>query len=408
MRISTNSIYATSTAQLGTLQTQLARTQMQLSTNKKLLAPSDDPIASARALEVTQSQSINSQFATNRANARSALSQEEVALSGVQSLIQDVQGIAVAAGSGALSASDRTTYANDLQGRLDDLIALSNSSDGNGGYLFSGYKTATPPFVKNGGSVDYNGDTGEVQLQVAGARKIAINDSGASVFTGIPTANGTFATAANGGNTGTGVISTGSVVDPSALTGRKYSLDFAVTTTGVTTYTVTDQTAVPPAAVAGMSDLSYAAGQAITVAGQQFDIKGTPGNGDQFTVAPADKQSLFTTMSKLIDTLRAPAGTDKEKAALTKGLQDGIGNLAMGLDNVLTVRASIGSRQKELDTLDSVGSDADLQYAATLSGLQDLDIVQAISMFSQQTQTLQAAQKTFNAISGLSLFNYIS
>jgi flagellar hook-associated protein 3 FlgL len=157
-----------------------------------------------------------------------------------------------------------------------------------------------------------------------------------------------------------------------------------------------------------MSDLSYAAGQAITVAGQQFDIKGTPGNGDQFTVAPADKQSLFTTMSKLIDTLRAPAGTDKEKAALTKGLQDGIGNLAMGLDNVLTVRASIGSRQKELDTLDSVGSDADLQYAATLSGLQDLDIVQAISMFSQQTQTLQAAQKTFNAISGLSLFNYIS
>ena len=86
MRISTNSIYATSTAQLGTLQSQLARTQMQLSTNKKLLAPSDDPIASARALEVTQSQSINAQYSTNRANARSALSQEEVSLNGVQSL----------------------------------------------------------------------------------------------------------------------------------------------------------------------------------------------------------------------------------------------------------------------------------------------------------------------------------
>ncbi|HEU5437020.1 MAG TPA: flagellar hook-associated protein FlgL [Telluria sp.] len=406
MRISTNSIYATSTAQLGTLQSQLARTQMQLSTNKKLLAPSDDPIASARALEVTQSQSINSQFATNRANARSALSQEEVSLSGVQSLIQDIQGIAVAAGSGANAAADRTTYANELQGRLDDLIALANSSDGNGGYVFSGFLSATPPFVKNGATVDYNGDQGELQLQVAGARKIAINDSGASVFTGIATGNGTFATAGNSSNTGTGVISTGSVVEPSALTGRNYSLDFSVSPTGITKYTVTDQSAVPPVAV--VSDVDYVSGQAITVAGQQFDIKGTPGDGDQYSVKPSERQSLFTTVSKLIDTLRAPATTDKDKASLDKGLQDAIGNLALGLDNVLAVRSSVGSRQKELDSLDSIGSDADLQYAATLSGLQDLDIVSAISMFTQQTQTLQAAQKTFNAISGLSLFNYIS
>lgn len=405
MRISTNSMYATSTAQLGTLQSQLAKTQMQLSTNKRMLAPSDDPIASARALEVTQSQSVNAQFATNRANARSSLSQEEVALKGVESLIQDVQSIAVAAGGGTNSASDRATYADELQGRLDDLVALANSSDGNGGYLFSGYQSASPPFVKNGNAVGYNGDAGQVQLQVAGARKLPVNDAGSAVFTNIPTANGTFATAANGGNTGTGVISNGSVVDPSALTGRKYSLNFAVTNTGATTYTVTDESAQPPTVG---SAVDYAAGQAITVAGMQFDIKGTPGNGDQFTVAPSERQSLFTTMSKLIDTLRAPATTDKQKAALDKGVQDSIGNLALGLDNVLGVHSAVGARLKELDTLDSVGSDTDLQYAATLSGLQDLDMVKAISQFTQQTQTLQAAQKTFNSISGLSLFNYIS
>ncbi|WP_426110145.1 flagellar hook-associated protein FlgL [Massilia sp. PWRC2] len=405
MRISTNSMYATSTAQLGTLQSQLAKTQMQLSTNKRMLTPSDDPIASARALEVTQSQSVNAQFATNRANARSSLSQEEVALKGVESLVQDVQSIAVAAGSGTNSASDRATYADELQGRLDDLVALANSSDGNGGYLFSGYQSASPPFVTSGTAVNYNGDAGQVQLQVAGARKLPINDAGSAVFTSIPTANGTFATAANGGNTGTGVISNGSVVDPSALTGRKYSLDFAVSTTGATTYTVTDQSALPPTV---SSAVDYAAGQPITVAGMQFDIKGTPGNGDQFTVAPSERQSLFTTMSKLIDTLRAPATTDKQKAALDKGVQDSIGNLALGLDNVLSVHSAVGARLKELDTLDSVGSDTDLQYAATLSGLQDLDMVKAISQFTQQTQTLQAAQKTFNSISGLSLFNYIS
>lgn len=406
MRISTSSLYATSTAQLGTLQTQLARTQMQLSTNKRMLAPSDDPIASARALEVTQSQSINAQFATNRSNARSSLSQEEVALTSVQSLIQDVQGIATAAGSGANTASDRATYANELQGRLDDLIALANSSDGNGGYVFSGYRSATPPFVKNGTSVDYNGDDGTIGLQVAGARSLAINDPGSAVFGGIATANGTFATAANGGNKGNAVISGGSVVDPTALTGHNYAIDFAVGTNGATTYSITDKTTVPPSAV--VSNADYVAGGAITVAGMQFDIKGTPGDGDQFTVQPSDRQSLFTTVSKLIDTLRAPVVTDKDKAALDKGLHDAMGNLALGLDNVLSVRASVGARQKELDTLDATGSDADLQYQATLSGLQDLDIVQAISLFTQQTQTLQAAQKTFNSMSGLSLFNYIS
>ena len=71
MRISSTSIFENNTNQLNKLQSQLAKTQMQLSTMKRVLVPSDDPIASSRALEVTQSQEINAQLATNRSNARS-------------------------------------------------------------------------------------------------------------------------------------------------------------------------------------------------------------------------------------------------------------------------------------------------------------------------------------------------
>jgi flagellar hook-associated protein 3 FlgL len=78
------------------------------------------------------------------------------------------------------------------------------------------------------------------------------------------------------------------------------------------------------------------------------------------------------------------------------------------LDNVLTVQASVGARMKELDNLDSTGADLDIQYQTTLGDLQDLDMVKAISLFSQQQQTLQAAQMSFKTMSGLSLFNYIS
>ncbi len=405
MRISTNFIYSSSGAQIGTLQSQLARTQQQLSTNRRMLSAADDPIASARALEVTQAQSINAQFATNRQNARSALSQEEVALTGVQKVIQDVQVIAVAAANGTNSASDRATYANELQGRLDDLLSLANSSDGNGGYVFSGYQSGTVPFVRNGlGKIDYLGDQGQTKLQIASARTVAISDPGSAVFTNLATGNGNFVTAPAPLNGGTGVISAGTVADDRNLTGHTYSIDFTVVagTPDVTTYVVTDKTTNTAAPAA-----SYKSGEAITVGGMKFDIQGAPATGDKFSVAPSERQSLFETMSQMIATLRAPIGTDSERQASTAGLSAANGNLTIALDNVLTVRSSVGSRMKEFDTLDAAGEDADIQYAATLSNLQDLDIIKAISTFTQQQASLEAAQKTFKSVSSLSLFNYI-
>ena len=66
MRISTSTMYESGATRLSELQSSLMRTQQQISANRRILTPADDPVASARALEVTQSQSINKQFATNR------------------------------------------------------------------------------------------------------------------------------------------------------------------------------------------------------------------------------------------------------------------------------------------------------------------------------------------------------
>ena len=72
LRISTSAIFAAGTTKLNTLQAQMAKTQQQLSSNRRVLTAADDPIASARALEVTQSQSMNNQFGTNRMNAKTS------------------------------------------------------------------------------------------------------------------------------------------------------------------------------------------------------------------------------------------------------------------------------------------------------------------------------------------------
>jgi flagellar hook-associated protein 3 FlgL len=412
MRISTANLYATSTNQLNTLQGALARTQMQLSTDRRLLTAADDPVASARALEVGQSQEINAQFATNRNSANSSLSQVESTLQNTGDLLQDMQTLAVSGGNATMLQSDREKLATELEGKLADLLGLANTADGSGGYLFSGYKTTTQPFTSSPGGAIYQGDQGVRQLQVSDSRKIPLSASGSAIFEAIPTGNGTFQTQAgdvknNVVNKGNALISSGSVVDRNALKSNKYAIEFAIsaTTPPVTTYSVYNTTSGTKSLVSNGN--TYEDGKQIKLDGMAFDIKGAPAPGDTFTIEPSQKQSVFKTVTDLIATLRAPADGSTGKAALTNGLNTALDNLKNAHDNVLTVQASVGAHMKELDYLDSTGDDLDIQYASTLDDLVGLDTVKAISDFSQQQMTLQAAQMSFKTMSGLSLFNYL-
>lgn len=426
MRISTKSIYETGSTQMNSLQSALARTQMQLSTNRRNLTPADDPIAASRALEVTQSQSINTQLVTNRDNAKNFLSQEENALKGTYGLIADVQELVVHAGNGTLTDDNRKALAVELEGRLNDLMALANTSDGAGGYLFSGFQSTTQPYTRTATGAAYAGDQGQRQLQVGPSRFIATSDSGTDVFDSNLTGNGVFLTGGAPTNRGAGIISRGTVVDASLLTAHSYSIDFTGTddplnyTLG---YTVTDLTAnqligqVPPLPMNAVPT-PFVSGDTIAFDGLQFSIEGKPKGdlvgppivaGDQFTVVPSTKEPLFTTLTSLLATLRTPgASTPAGQATLTNQLNAAHDTLDTAYNNVLSLVADVGARGKELEYLDSAGSDLDIQYASTLVDLQELDYIKASSLYTQQQITLQAAQKSFTMMSGLSLFNYIS
>lgn len=396
MRISTTSIYEAGATRLSDLQSALMKTQQQLSSNRRVLTPADDPVAAAQALDVTQAQSVNSQYGVNRQSAKSSLNMVESAMGGMTLLLQDVRTLAVSAGNTAtLSDSDRKAIAAQISERLDELISFANSSDGKGNYLFSGYQTATQPFTKTVTGAQYNGDQGERLLQVGASRQLAISEPGDAVFNGIKT----ILTAAVAGNTGTGVISAGSVTNSSALTGHTYSIDFSG---GGTSYSVFDTTLDPTKAGTPLTTGTYAAGQTIAFAGQQFEVSGAPANGDSFTIAPSNNQSVFKTLTDFINVLQTPGTTN-----LNAGVKAALGNIDQASENILTLRASVGSRLAEIDSLDSAGDLRNIQYAETLSGLVDLDYAKAISDFTMQQTTLEAAQKSFVAISGLSLFKLL-
>ncbi|WP_426339247.1 flagellar hook-associated protein FlgL [Pseudoduganella sp. S-14] len=407
MRIATRTIYENGVSQLNTLQAQLQKTQLQLSTMRRVVTPSDDPVASARALEVSQSKSINTQYVTNRTNANASLSLVDNTLANTDDLLQEVKSKIVAAGNPGFTLADREALAKELEGRLEDLLGQANATDGSGAYLFSGYKSDIQPFTRSATGATYNGDQGQRELQVASSRKIATSETGSAIFESNITGNGTFQTSVDPNNYtrgGTGIISPGVVKTPSAVTGHNYTLNFTVTgTPAVTTYTVNDVTA----GTAVASNVPYVSGQPIAFDGIQMDITGAPANGDVFNVDPSKNQSVFETMTSLIAALRGPSGTPQAGTALTNALNLANQNITNSLDNVLSVRASVGARLSELDHLDSAGDDLNLQYASQLSDLVDLDPVEAISRFTQQQTTLEAAQKSYKALTGLSLFNLI-
>jgi hypothetical protein len=82
--------------------------------------------------------------------------------------------------------------------------------------------------------------------------------------------------------------------------------------------------------------------------------------------------------------------TALETGATCRGaVSTALGGLDTSLDNVLTTRAQIGSQLVEVEQLGFIGSDLDLQYATTLSDLQDLDYNEAFSRLTQQRTYLE-------------------
>jgi len=400
MRISSNTIFDSNVAAMGQQQSRLMQTQQQIASGKRLSSASTDPVAATRALDITQSDAINNQQASSRVAARHTLSLAESTLQGVTTLLQDVRTAAVYAGNGTLNSSDRATLATDLSGRLQELVGLANSTDGVGNYLFSGFQSKTQPFVDTPAGMGYFGDDGQRLAQVSATRQMAASDSGADVFMRIRNGNGTFVTQATAGNSGSGVISAGAVVNPAALTGNNYSISFSMAA-GISNYSVINTTTGLP--VPGMTAQPYTSGQAIAFDGMRLDIQGAPASGDSFAVTPSSNESVFKTISNLIATLNEPVVGSN----LTNGLNRGINNLDNALGNVLTVRATLGLRLNEIDALQTTGEDMGLQLKQTLSQLQDVDYNKAISDLTQQQVTLQAAQKSFTQVANLSLFTYL-
>ena len=146
-RLSTANQYDVAVRNIGQRQTSLSNLQENLTSGKRVVRASDDPVAAAQAERAptrlsriqTEQRALETQ--------RNAIAQAESAMGDAVGLVQNARELIVSAGNGTLTPNDRATIANQLQGLREQLSEVANRKDTNGVPLLGALGSALSPFL---------------------------------------------------------------------------------------------------------------------------------------------------------------------------------------------------------------------------------------------------------------------
>ncbi|HCA16812.1 MAG TPA: flagellar hook-associated protein 3 [Alcaligenes faecalis] len=402
MRISSSLFFQTGLNSINKQQSDLMRVFQQMSTQKRMITPSDDPLASAQTINLAQAQAMDKRYGENREVAMRSLGEEENILNAVNLQLQGVQTRLVEAATGTLSDADRSTLATVMESSLETLLGFANTKDGSGQYLFSGSQGTTQAFERTGNTYSYKGDGNSRDVQVEQTRQLDVADHGRTVFERANPGSASYFTQANS-NAGTAVVSgpNGNSTLPGAE--ANYTIRF----TSETEYDIEVNGAVVSQGVLDENER-----QRISLpGGVSVQIEGKPEVGDSFTVssvdgASSDEMSLFNTLQSVVDALRKPvSGDPAAQAEFRNVMNSAMQRIGENFDNVQTVISSVGTRMNEIDALSANGAARALSYTNELSRLEDLNPFDASTQLQLRKAALEMSALAFQTIQSMSLFN---
>lgn len=397
MRVSTLGSYQRGLDAMLQLQAALDRTQRQISSGRRILAPSDDPISASRALELREKLAQLEQYDRNSNIAKNRLQNEEVALANVNNILQRTRELALQANNGTQSNETRRLIATEMRESLQQLVQLANTRDGSGRFLFSGNQDGTTPVSRVGNTFAYNGDQGQRLVQIGDSRQVAGGDSGDDVFFRIRAGNGVFVAQPAATNAGSGVIGVTTVVDATQYDNAPYTVRFVT----ATDYEVLDAGSTVIAAG------THQSGGVIGFRGIEFYLDGQAAAGDEFAISPSANQDMFTSVQQLIEAVETDVVDAASRASLNNGVNAAILNVDQAIGRILDVRTQVGARLAAVENQTDSNAAFALNVAGTLGALEDLDYAEALSRLSFEATTLEAAQKSFIATQSLSLFDLL-
>ena len=180
MRITNQMLVDTVLHGLNTGTRQMSMLEEQLATGKKIIRPSDDPLALDRALNLRSLLNESEQHLRNIDNGLGWLEASELSIGGLADLLQRAQSTALQAGTDTQGAAQLQAMAVEVDQMLQEALQIANSQH-DGQFIFAGFKTDAAPFTLVEGTPDtvtYNGDDNLILRQVNPTTTVAVNVPG--------------------------------------------------------------------------------------------------------------------------------------------------------------------------------------------------------------------------------------
>ena len=157
MRVTNNMILRNSSYNINGTKGIVNNSMNQMTTQKKINKPSDDPVVAIRSLRLSTSLSrVDQYYKKNIPDAESWLDVTETALTNIKSLMTDIRTQCVNGATDTLTQDDRNTILAQLKALQSQVYAEGNA-DYAGRTVFTGFRTDQDlVFTENDAKIDYN------------------------------------------------------------------------------------------------------------------------------------------------------------------------------------------------------------------------------------------------------------
>ncbi len=319
-------------------------------------------------------------------------------------LFDNVQSVIEQGLNGTTSTQNLQALVAQVSSAQTQLQAIGNSTTTNGTYVFGGSRGTVPPFqTDTSGTVIYLGDGGQSQAAIT-PNTTASTIANGDVFVSALSGNGYASVTAAGSNTGTGQLLNQGPVSAAAASAFQagsspITVSFATGSSGLT-YTATQ----------GGTQLAtgaFTTGQTLQLAGQDFQLTGSPAAGDNFTIAPARPQTAFALLQTVFNALSSTASTPAAVAQTNQILNNSLAGLAQYQQAVVTAQAQNGVTLQAVANAGTGNTNQSTQVQTAVNNAVQVNTPVAIASLDQTLTALQAAMKTFGQVQSLSLFQYI-
>jgi len=204
----------------------------QMSTGRKINTASDDAVGTVKSLSLRTTLNRIEQFEKNIAHGKTWLSHVDISMNEIGGLLQSANELSVELGNEHHQPEALLAGSVEIEAIFDQLMRVGNTQIDNK-YVFAGHRTRNPAFVSQGMGVVYDGDNGQVELEVEENSKVGINVIGSNFLTAPFTVLGEDADM-NPGISGTTVLSSlnaGSGIDlvPGTIVIRDLNLGISAT-----------------------------------------------------------------------------------------------------------------------------------------------------------------------------------